>query len=91
MLFIIVLICEIVKVVGKHEREQKIIDLFDGRRGELSEELKDSMSRLADPKYLDALEYYGVNVPDYFHERAERLSAEKADGPAEQPEEETEE
>ncbi len=91
VLFIVVLIAEIVKVAGKHEREQKIIDLFEDRRGELSEELKDSMSRLADPKYIDALEYYGVNVPDYFHERAERLSAEKADDPAEQPEEQPEE
>lgn len=87
VLFIIVLIAEIVKVAGKSEREQKIIDLFEGRRGELSEDLKASVSRLEDPKYLDALEYYGVDIPDYFRERAEKAAEEKRGGPVDQIEE----
>ena len=90
VLFIVVLICEIVKVAGKHEREHKIIDLFEGRRGELPEDLKASMDRLADPKYLDALEYYGVDIPDYFRDRAEKLASEKAEESSE-PVDETEE
>ena len=51
----------------KYHREQ--LDLLEGRAGEQSSELKESLERLSDRKYLDALRARGVHVPDYFYQR----------------------
>lgn len=45
------------------------IDLLEGRGEERPEKLIESMKRLSDRKYLDALRSHGVDVPEYFYKR----------------------
>ena len=51
------------------EYHQKQMDRLEGRAGEQSEELRESLRRLSQKKYLDELEKYGVEVPEYFYHR----------------------
>ena len=48
---------------------QKMIDTLEGRRGELDSYLAESMKRMSDRGYLDALRARGVDVPEYFYQR----------------------
>ena len=55
--------------LNAEEYHQEQIDLIEGRGGEMTEELAESMKRLGDRKYLDALRSHGVDVPEYLYKR----------------------
>ena len=55
--------------LNAEEYHQERVDLMEGRYGEMSEELAESMQRMSDRKYLDALRSHGVDVPEYFYKR----------------------
>ena len=55
--------------IHAEEYHQEQIDLIEGRDGEMSDELAESMERLSDRKYLEALRSHGVDVPEYFYKR----------------------
>ncbi len=51
------------------EYHQKQVDYLEGRGGEQSERVKESLRRLSRKKYLDELAQHGVDVPEYFYRR----------------------
>ena len=51
------------------EYHQKRVDELEGRGDELPPEVAESMKRLSDRGYLDALRARGVYVPEYFYQR----------------------
>lgn len=67
--FDIVFIRAIWNRIRAKEYHQKIIDTLEGRRDELPPEVAESMKRLSDRGYLDALRSHGVEVPEYFYQR----------------------
>ena len=48
---------------------RKNMDCLEGRAGEQSKELKESLRRMSRKKYLDELECFGVDIPEYFYHR----------------------
>ena len=48
---------------------QDQIDYLEGVGGAIPEQLAESMERVSDRKYLDALRSHGVDVPEYFYKR----------------------
>ncbi len=48
---------------------EEIVDLLEGRSAKLPEKYAESMERLSDRGYLDALRSHGVDVPEYFYQR----------------------
>ena len=54
---------------NSEEFHRKQIDYIEGRTKERTQSLVESMNRLSNKAYLDALRIHGVNVPDYFYER----------------------
>ena len=63
------LIKSILNKINAEAYHQKWIDRLEGRYGEMPDELAESMERLSDRKYLDALRSHGVDVPEYFYKR----------------------
>ena len=55
--------------LNAEEYHQEQIDVLEGRIGEMSDELAESMKRVSDRKYLDALRSHRVDVPEYFYKR----------------------
>ncbi len=53
---------------------EKTIDLIEGRKGKMDKDLKASMNRLSNKRYLDALKAHGVDVPEYFYQRLDSIS-----------------
>ena len=56
-------------LIKAKEYHQEQIDGLEGRYGEMSDDLAESMERMSDRKYLDALRFRGVDVPEYFYKR----------------------
>ena len=77
--FIVLLVLEIIKYLRRSSAEKRIIDHFEGRSGTLSKDLAESLDRLSSKSYVEALEAYGADVPDYFRKRAEKLDVEKTE------------
>ena len=61
------------------EFHQGQIDYIEGRTKERTAALIESMERLSNKDYLDALRSHGVDVPDYFYERLQS-STERIEG-----------
>ena len=55
--------------IHREEYHQKQIDYMEGRTKERPLELVESMERLSNKEYLDALKEHRIDVPDYFYER----------------------
>jgi hypothetical protein len=68
--FLVVLTLEIVGFFKRRKEHLVHRALLSGRGGALSRELAESMERLRDGKYLDALESCGVEVPGFFRDAA---------------------
>ena len=63
----------IVNIINNHKNfeayHQKQVDYIEGRTKEQAQSVVESMNRLSNKAYLDALRIHGVNVPEYFYER----------------------
>lgn len=57
------------EIIHSDKYHQKQIDRIEGKNGEMPDDLKESMLRLSNREYLDALKAHGVSVPDYFYQR----------------------
>lgn len=78
MIFVLIfaIICDVGVIIAIKERahsdayHQKQIDRIERRNGEAFDDaLQQSMLRLGQREYLDALKAHGVSVPDYFYQR----------------------
>ncbi len=67
--FDVLLIIAIGKVIPKAGRKKAFLDALEGRAGELSAELRESLERLSGKDYLDALYKCRVYIPKYFYRR----------------------
>ena len=68
--FLAVLILEVAAFIRSSREHAAHRALLEGNEAELSPELAESVKRLRDPKYLDALESYGADIPDFFRKKA---------------------
>ena len=63
----------IIRTIKNHASPEKFhqsqIDYIEGRSKERSASVVESMNRLSNKNYLDALLQHGINIPDYFYER----------------------
>ena len=67
--FDVLLIAAIAKAIRQSGRKKAFLDAIEGRAGELSAELRESMERLSGKDYLDALYKCRTYIPKYFYRR----------------------
>ena len=70
LFFLGVLVHELAGFSKKRQRYETDCARMEGRGEPLTAELTASLERLGDKAYLDALESYGVDVPEFFRDRA---------------------
>jgi len=69
LLFDVMLIVELVRAARKSRVKKELLSRLVGRAGAMEEELRESMERLKQKDYLDALVKCGEDVPKFFYER----------------------
>ena len=68
-IFLIVVFVDPISVWKKKEDRKRKIDYLEGRAEERTPEVVESMNRLSNEGYLEALKANGVRVPRYFYQR----------------------